>query len=261
MPMKTNTPEESGSTRNILLKVAYSGTEFCGWQKQDNFRTVQGEIETALEKIHHRPVGVFGSGRTDSGVHAAGQFCNFYSDISSMKPENYIFALNSLLPKDVRITGCRIVDNNFHARFDAKSRTYRYFIHTGKNPLPVEFPFTWPIYKPLNLSKLNDMASLLRGEMDFTAFASSKDQSLSKSRYIYNAVFFLQGENIVVFEITANAFLWRMVRSLTGTMVELEASSAPERIFREILGSSDRAKAGVTAPPQGLFLWDVSYFN
>lgn len=257
---KTELPDEGGPTRNILLKVAYSGTEFCGWQKQDNFRTVQGEIETALEKIHHKPVVVSGSGRTDSGVHAAGQYCNFYSDISSMKPENYVSALNSLLPKDVRITGCRVVEKNFHARFDAKSRTYRYFIHTGKNPLPMELPFTWAIYKPLAISKLNDMASLLRGEMDFSAFASSKDQSLSKSRYIYNAVFFPQGENQVVFEITANAFLWRMVRSLTGTMVELESSSNPKKVFFEILESSDRTRAGVTAPPQGLFLWDVSYF-
>lgn len=261
MLKKNESPDEGGSIRNILLKVSYTGTEFCGWQKQDNFRTVQGEIEKALERIHHKPVCVFGSGRTDSGVHAAGQYCNFYSDIKSMEPGNYISALNSLLPKDVRITGCRIADKNFHARFDAKSRTYRYFIHTGKNPLPMELPFTWAIYKPLNLSKLNDMASLLHGEMDFTAFASSKDQSISKSRYIYNAVFFPQGENVVVFEITANAFLWRMVRSLTGTMVELESAPDPKMVFQEILESSDRAKAGATAPPQGLFLWDVSYFN
>ena len=116
------------------------------------------------------------------------------------------------------------------------------------------------IISPLG-SKLNDMASLLHGEMDFTAFASSKDQSISKSRYIYNAVFFPQGENVVVFEITANAFLWRMVRSLTGTMVELESAPDPKMVFQEILESSDRAKAGATAPPQGLFLWDVSYFN
>lgn len=259
MPKKTDV--QDATSQNVLLKIAYTGTNFCGWQKQNDFRTVQGELESALEKIHHKKIETFGSGRTDSGVHAVGQYCNFYSDILSMKPCNYLTALNSLLPQDIRITECRFVENKFHARFDAKSRTYRYFIHTGMNPLPMELPYVWAVHKPLDISKLNRMASVLKGELDFTVFSSAKDASLSKSRYIYNAVFYPQGENIIVFEITANAFLWRMVRSITGTLVGLEKNPNPQKDFCEILMSGDRKRAGFTAPPQGLFLWDVSYFN
>jgi tRNA pseudouridine synthase A len=251
------------SLQNILLTISYDGTDFCGWQKQtkagnETYRTVQGEIEAALQKLLKRKTELVGSGRTDSGVHAAGQIANFISTIKNMEAENYIQALNSMLPKDVRIVNAEKVALNFNARFSSKSRTYRYFCNTQEFTLAHLTRYTWNIRYMPHLLTLNKMAQILQGEIDFTTFAASGDMSLRKSRYVEKAFFFMQNE-MLVFEITANAFLWRMVRSLVGTMIELEKKGGTEREFAEILHACDRKKAGFTAPAQGLFLWKVSY--
>lgn len=251
------------SLQNILLTISYDGTDFCGWQKQtkagnETYRTVQGEIEAALQKLLKRKTELVGSGRTDSGVHAAGQIANFSSTIKNMEAENYIQALNSMLPKDVRIVNAEKVALNFNARFSSKSRTYRYFCNTQEFTLAHLTRYTWNIRYMPHLLTLNKMAQILQGEIDFTTFAASGDMSLRKSRYVEKAFFFMQNE-MLIFEITANAFLWRMVRSLVGTMIELEKKGGTEREFAEILHACDRKKAGFTAPAQGLFLWKVSY--
>ena len=251
------------SLQNILLTISYDGTDFCGWQKQtkagnETYRTVQGEIEVALQKLLKRKTELVGSGRTDSGVHAAGQIANFSSTIKNMEAENYIQALNSMLPKDVRIVNAEKVALNFNARFSSKSRTYRYFCNTQEFTLAHLTRYTWNIRYMPHLLTLNKMAQILQGEIDFTTFAASGDMSLRKSRYVEKALFFMQNE-MLVFEITANAFLWRMVRSLVGTMIELEKKGGTEHEFAEILHACDRKKAGFTAPAQGLFLWKVSY--
>ena len=251
------------SLQNILLTISYDGTDFCGWQKQtkagnETYRTVQGEIEAALQKLLKRKTELVGSGRTDSGVHAAGQIANFSSTIKNMEAENYIQALNSMLPKDVRIVNAEKVALNFNARFSSKSRTYRYFCNTQDFTLAHLTRYTWNIRYMPHLLTLNKMAQILQGEIDFTTFAASGDMSLRKSRYVEKAFFFMQNE-MLVFEITANAFLWRMVRSLVGTMIELEKKGGTEHEFAEILHACDRKKAGFTAPAQGLFLWKVSY--
>jgi tRNA pseudouridine synthase A len=251
------------SLQNILLTISYDGTDFCGWQKQtkagnETYRTVQGEIEAALQKLLKRKTELVGSGRTDSGVHAAGQIANFSSTIKNMEAENYIQALNSMLPKDVRIVNAEKVALNFNARFSSKSRTYRYFCNTQEFTLAHLTRYTWNIRYMPHLLTLNKMAQILQGEIDFTTFAASGDMSLRKSRYVEKAFFFMQNE-MLVFEITANAFLWRMVRSLVGTMIELEKKGGTECEFAEILHACDRKKAGFTAPAQGLFLWKVSY--
>ena len=206
------------SLQNILLTISYDGTDFCGWQKQtkagnETYRTVQGEIEAALQKLLKRKTELVGSGRTDSGVHAAGQIANFSSTIKNMEAENYIQALNSMLPKDVRIVNAEKVALNFNARFSSKSRTYRYFCNTQEFTLAHLTRYTWNIRYMPNLLTLNKMAQILQGEIDFTTFAASGDMSLRKSRYVEKAFFFMQNE-MLVFEITANAFLWRMVRLL-----------------------------------------------
>ncbi|WP_296333638.1 tRNA pseudouridine synthase A, partial [uncultured Treponema sp.] len=145
--------------RNILLTVSYDGTDFCGWQRQDKsdggrpVRTVQGEIEKALEKIHKEHVNLTGSGRTDSGVHAFAQAANFYSPIDSIPVEKYIPAINAFLPDDIRIVGSSEVAQDFSSRFSATSRTYRYFIHTG-NPFASEMRFVWPIHHKPDITVL-----------------------------------------------------------------------------------------------------------
>lgn len=252
--------------RNILLTISYDGTDFCGWQRQDKadkgkpVRTVQGEIEKALEKIHKNHVNLTGSGRTDSGVHAFAQAANFFSSVDSIPEEKFTVALNSLLPSDIRIMSSKEVPEDFSARFSATSRTYRYFFHTG-NPLASEMRFVWPIYRKPNLDVLNKMASFLKGEVDCASFAAAGDKSLSTCRYIDGARFYFDEKNpeILVFEITANAFLWKMVRTLAGSFLFFEKSGKSPEYFKEVLDAKDRSKAGPTAPANGLFLYKISF--
>lgn len=256
--------------RNILLKISYDGTDFCGWQRQDDVkggeaeRTVQGELEKALEKMHKQKIILYGSGRTDSGVHALAQAANFSSPIDSIPPKNYIRALNSFLPQDVRILDAKEVPEDFNSRFSATSRVYRYFISFAPSQPANNSRFVWNVqgYEP-NLERLNAYTKCLRGEIDCSSFAASGDQSVSNNRYIDDAFFFMQkdiwGNDLLVFQIEANAFLWKMVRTLTGTLINLDKTNAPEDSMEKILLAKDRTKAGVTAPPTGLFLYEIKF--
>lgn len=255
---------------NVLLKISYDGTDFCGWQRQDHadkkesVRTVQMEIENALEKIHRQKTVIYGSGRTDSGVHALAQAANFYSPVSSMQPENYVRALNSFLPKDIRILDASFQDEKFNARYSATSRTYRYFISVGNSQNAALTRYTWNVHHRIDIHNLNEMASLLKGEMDCASFTASGDESVSTFRYLEKARFFTQksfpdDNELIVFEIQANAFLWKMVRTITGTLIELDKNNKGLNDFKKIIDSKDRKKAGVTAPPQGLFLYEIDF--
>jgi tRNA pseudouridine38-40 synthase len=250
------------SRNAVRLVVAYDGTEFGGWQRQKNARSVQEELEKALETIHGHPVKLTGAGRTDAGVHALGQVAGFFSDIPTMPVERFKPALNSLLPKDIRVMSASPAPGDFHARFDASLRRYRYFILCGSRQDPFRNRYAWCISRRPSLAKLNAMAEVLVGEHDFSAFASAGDSSLSRSRFVQESYFWHQGENLV-YQVAANAFLWRMVRSLVGTMIFFEAKTESEieasGLMRTILREGDRKKAGPTAPPEGLFLWNVEY--
>lgn len=249
--------------RNILLTISYDGTDFCGWQRQDSsdkgkaVRTVQQTVEDALEKLHKQKINLIGSGRTDSGVHAFAQAANFFSPISSIPVQKYPEALNCFLPNDVRIMEAKLVPSDFSARFSATSRVYRYFIHTGM-PEASSMRYVWPIHHKPDINLLNDMACVLKGEMDCATFAASGDKSLSTFRYIDNAYFFYEGEKLV-FEIEANAFLWKMVRSITGTLIHFEKTGKSVEYFRSVVDSCDRKKAGPTAPSTGLFLYKIKF--
>ncbi len=252
--------------RNILLTISYDGTGFSGWQRQDGQRlasgnaprTVQAELERALAIIHKADTPLAGSGRTDAGVHAAGQTATFLSPVKNMAPEKYIPALNSHLSRDIRVMKAIEVSPELHARFSATFRTYRYFIHCGGTAFAHLQRYVWSVHRYPQVAALNRMASFLRGEIDCSAFAAAGDKSGSKFRYLEKAVFYTEGSTLV-FEITANAFLWKMVRSITGTLLHLEQKGCDWQYFGDILASGDRALAGPTAPPQGLFLWSVSY--
>ncbi|MBQ9494949.1 MAG: tRNA pseudouridine(38-40) synthase TruA [Treponema sp.] len=255
--------------RNILLTISYDGTDFCGWQRQDGnpkVRTVQGALEEALEKIHGSKIILYGSGRTDSGVHARAQAANFFSPAESIPLERYPLILNNFLPHDVRVMSAQEVVTDFNARFSATSRVYRYFMCTDDVPVASSMRYVWHIKRMPNVQKLNALASCLRGELDCASFAASGDSSVSTSRYLERAHFFTQQAqgsfpvgNLVVFEIEANAFLWKMVRSLVGTIMQLEKQCADDDALRCILEAKDRKRAGVTAPPHGLFLWQVQF--
>ena len=248
---------------NILLTLSYDGTDFCGWQRQDKsasgqpVRTVQGELENALERMFRQKINLYGSGRTDSGVHAHAQAANFFSPVDGIQSENYVRALNGLLPPDIRIMKAEKKDGGLYSRFSATSRTYRYFMHTGF-PEARDMRYVWPIKRKPSLETLNSMCACLSGETDCATFAAAGDQSLSTFRYIEKAGFWYEGE-ILVFEIEANAFLWKMVRSITGTLIQMEQKGKTPEDFRSVLESRDRKRAGTTAPPDGLFLWEVKF--
>ena len=256
--------------RNILLSVSYDGTDFCGWQRQDDInggeaqRTVQGELEKALSKIHKTATAVYGSGRTDSGVHALAQAANFYTPIQSIPAENYVRALNAFLPEDIRILKAADVPEDFNSRKSATSRVYRYFISFGDSYPANNSRYVWHVknYTP-DIERLNHFCSCLKGELDCASFAASGDQSVSTCRYIDDAHFFIQkdiwGNNLLVFQIEANAFLWKMVRTLTGTLITLDKNNSPNDSMENILKARNRIKAGVTAPPTGLFLYEIKF--
>ena len=254
--------------RNIKLTIAYDGTEFRGWQRQENGRTVQKEIEAALEKMHGKPVTLFGSGRTDSGVHAAGQAANFQTDIDSIAADRFTPALNSLLPHDVRILESGEASSDFHARFSAKSRLYRYqFIcrsgrAAGTTLLPHESRYNLKLHRFPRIDLLNAYGRLILGETDCSIFAGAGDLAViegkSKNRYIYSSQFYME-QSRLIFEIKANAFLRSMVRSAAGTFLHYEEKNTAPENLRQIIASGERSLAGPTLPPQGLFLWHVEY--
>ena len=252
---------------NILLTISYDGTDFCGWQRQDNpdgseaARTVQGQIEGALEKMLKQKIKLYGSGRTDSGVHARAQAANFFSPFDSIGEANYVRALNGLLPGDIRIHKAEKVPDDFNSRFSATSRMYHYFIHCTSVPAARDTRYCWAIPNRPDVDVLNQMCSHLKGEIDCKTFQAAGDQSLSTNRYIDGARFFWDEKDpdLLVFEIEANAFLWKMVRSLTGTLITMEKNGKSGDDFKAVLESRDRKKAGLTAPPEGLFLWKINF--
>lgn len=269
--------------RNVRLVLSYDGTDFAGWQRQDNARSVQGELEAALAEIHGHPVPTIGAGRTDAGVHAMGQVANFYTDIERMGAERFVPALNRLLPRDLRILSASEADFDFHSRYDARLRRYRYFTLCSPWPDPVRLRYAHQVRRRPELQSLNAMAAAILGETDFTTFSSARDLSANRSRYVHESSFRWEGD-LLVYEVAANAFLWRMVRSLVGSMLFYAAEGsrdsaaeparsgggpdgpaprrrdAAESRMREALEAKDRSLAGPTAPARGLFLWNVEHY-
>jgi len=244
-------------SRNIKLVIAYDGTNYHGWQRQDNGISIQETIEKALEKMHGKPVNLTGSGRTDAGVHATGQTANFYTDIESIETWRFVPALNSLLPHDIRILEASETENDFHARFSAKMRTYRYQFLL-RTALPHENRYNLKLHRIPRLDLLNAYGRLILGETDCTIFAAAGDPSKTKTRYIYRAYFYFDKDSLI-FEICANAFLRNMVRSVAGTFLHYEEKNTSPQELREIIACGKRSLAGPTLPPQGLFLWKVEY--
>ncbi|MFP4425199.1 MAG: tRNA pseudouridine(38-40) synthase TruA [Spirochaetaceae bacterium] len=256
-------------SRNILLRIAYDGTEFNGYQLQaKGERTVQGVLEAALSEMHGREVRVHAAGRTDSGVHADAQYVNFRSDLDTVPPEKFVLALNRYLPPDLKGQESREVPEGFHARFSAKRRSYRYYVLVAPMPVPKYRNYAYRISRMPDLAALNRDASALLGEHDFTTFAAAGEGTESKVREVYEARFTWEPP-FVVFSITANGFLWKQVRSTVGTILGRDrdrrdgVAGTPGGVklptVEELLTARDRSLAGPTAPPQGLFLTDVTY--
>jgi tRNA pseudouridine38-40 synthase len=215
-------------------------------------------LQEALKSVHRHYVDIHAAGRTDSGVHASGQVANFFSDAQSIPPDKFAPAINKNLPPDVRILQSEEVHTNFHARYDARSRTYKYYIY----PAPVYMPFirkychVTPRYP--DIAALNRMASYLVGSHDFTTFTAVGDKNKNRKRIMYSAGFYPE-RDYIVFTITGTAFLWRMVRSIVGTFLEFEKKGIDPESVKEILAARDRTYAGETAPACGLYLHKITY--
>jgi tRNA pseudouridine38-40 synthase len=245
--------------RNIKLLITYDGTDFSGWQRQPDRRTVQQVLEEALGRLTGVVPPTNASGRTDAGVHALGQVVHFYT-ISKHSTEVFIKALNAILPPDVRVKGAWDMPQSFHATLDAKSKLYRYVIDNNRVADPFQLRYADHVYQALDVDAMDRAAQALKGRHDFHSFETNWPNRTSSVRTIYRIAATRQGDNVWV-EVEADGFLYNMVRSITGTLVQVGIGRWPEAKVAEALLAEDRREAGPTAPPQGLFLVRVRYAN
>ena len=249
--------DSNGSTlqRNIMLQLEYDGTEFKGWQIQPDQRTVQGELEKCLSRMLNQPIRTIAAGRTDAGVHALGQVANFPT-ISAISVNKIFIGLNSLLPNDISVSEVSEVPNEFHARFDAKLRSYQYRI--SHRPTALDHRFVCWLKSELDLPAVQEASQNLLGCHDFTSFCVAAAKRDSKMCHIHKC-FWQSAKDEIHFHIEGNRFLRSMVRGIVGTLIQVgRRQRAPQDIVR-ILEARDRQRAGPNAPPQGLFLKQVSY--
>ncbi|MDQ7798651.1 MAG: tRNA pseudouridine(38-40) synthase TruA [Candidatus Edwardsbacteria bacterium] len=241
--------------RNIKLTIEYDGTDFAGWQFQPGQRTVQGLLEEKLSSMLEEKISVLGSGRTDAGVHAAGQVANFKTS-RDIPLKAFDEGLNSLLPRDVAIIKAEEVAENFHARFDAQSRRYQYQMIFRRSPLWERY--AWRMTYRADPAILQDLAGQILGQHDFTAFASAQAEVNNFICRVEKAGWSFADDRWT-FEIRANRFLHNMVRILVGTMIDMARGQMDHKDLSNILVAKDRTLAGKTAPACGLCLMEVYY--
>jgi tRNA pseudouridine38-40 synthase len=241
------------------MRLAYDGTNYNGWQVQDNAVTVQQVVEDSLAlQLGQEELQVTGCGRTDTGVHASDFYAHFDMDtgLDDRAMNQLRFKMNSHLPPDISIHEIFPVPGEMHARFSAVSRTYRYFIHQHKDPFIKDH--SWYLYGDLDVARMNEGASILLRYNDFTSFARLHAQTKTNLCKLERAAWEQSGHRLV-FTITADRFLRNMVRAIVGTLVELGRGKTGIDEFRQIIEGKDRSKAGVSAPAKGLFLAKVNY--
>lgn len=257
--------------RIFKVTLSYDGTDFSGFQRQANARSVQAELEAALAAIEGTHVTVAGAGRTDAGVHALGQVASF--KLSSAIDERDLFrALNAKLPEDVRVLSAEVAVPGFNARFSARSKTYRYRISNTRVMSPFQRRFAWHVSRNLDLAAMNEAARELLGEHEFSSFqaAPSRREKAQKATTLTTTTRTITrsewteeplagGGRLLVYEVAGTGFLKYMVRAIVGTLVEVGDGRRTPASLRDLLDSRDRAAAGPTAPPTGLYLVRVDY--
>lgn len=240
-----------------LIKFSYDGTNFSGYQKQPDRRTVEGELEKALFNINnHTPTRIFSSGRTDQGVHALGQTAHFDIDVD-ITLYKLKCALNSLLPKDIHVLSTEIVDNNFHARYNVKKKTYIYRINTDEYS-PISRNYIYQYNKELDISKMQEALNFFIGVHDFKVFVSEEAVKSNYVREITKATLDFDGKLInILFE--GNGFMKYQIRNMVGLLIKIGAGKLEPNIVSEILNDYSLKKLITTAPPEGLILKEVVY--
>ena len=245
--------------RRVKATVSYDGTGYRGFQLQPNGITIQSVIEKALESLLREPVRIRPAGRTDAGVHARRQVVDF-ADSGGRSLEVIVRGGNALLPPEIRILSAEEVPLAFDARRYAKSKEYRYFLHNAPVPSPFFARYAWHLASPVDLGAMREGLAHIVGSHDFTSFRGQGCAARTTVREIYRAGIgkeAVPGLHGVV--IAGSGFLRHMVRNVVGTLVDIGRGKIPPDRMRELLGHGDRTLAGATAPPHGLFLWDVSY--
>lgn len=242
--------------RNLKITIQYNGANYCGWQKQPDSLGIQGTIEKAIYEITKEEVKITGSGRTDAGVHAFGQVASFklMSSIPSTKMPN---ALNAKLPKDISIIACEEVADDFHARYSAIGKRYRYVIYNSQYRSPIYKDISYQVKYDLDFGKMCKEAKSLVGTHDFKGFMSSGSSVSDTVRTIYD-IDLTKEDDLIIMEVEGNGFLYNMVRIIAGTLVDIGRNKINESL-EDVINSKSRSRSGHTAPAHGLFLKKVDY--
>lgn len=260
--------------KRIMLRVAYDGTNYHGWQIQNNGVTVEQRLLEALVALLGTEIELIGASRTDAGVHAMGNVAVFDTD-SHIPPEKFAVALNHYLPEDIRILHSQEVKSDFHPRHCDSIKTYEYTILAAQIEIPIFSRYSYHVYRSLDVEKMRMAAKMLEGTHDFSAFCSAGSQVKDKVRTIYNINIkevpfsdrwgnklsgILEGGEVRI-RVSGNGFLYNMVRIIAGTLIEVGQGSRAADSIREALESGDRSLAGPTAPAQGLMLLGIQYLD
>ncbi|MGM8216154.1 tRNA pseudouridine(38-40) synthase TruA [Bacillaceae bacterium W0354] len=246
------------SMERIKLIIQYDGTNFAGYQVQLDKRTVQLDIEKALEKMHGEHIRIYSSGRTDANVHALGQVIHFDSFLN-LDEKSWLRALSTLLPDDMTIKHVEKTSPTFHARKDAKKKTYQYVVLNRKAVDLFRRLYEWHVPQDVSIQKMEEAAKLLLGTHDFTPFSASKSNVKGdKTRTIYDIKIYKKNDRIY-FDVTGNGFLTHMVRIIVGTLIEIGIGKKEASCINDAFSTLDRNKLGITAPGKGLYLKEVIY--
>lgn len=242
---------------NYKIKIAYDGTNYSGWQIQQNSISVQEKIKNGIEQITCEEVNLLGSGRTDSGVHALGQVANFHLS-KVIDKGKFLHSLNSVIPHDISILDIEEVHKNFNSRFDAVSRSYIYIVTTSKNPFYYKYSWQMNWSKNYDLNKINLMSKMFIGKKDFTSFCRKNSNVENKICDLKEFGWKKFGDKIYIY-VEANRFLHGMVRTLIGTVILAAKNNYDEELIKKIIDNKDRETAGEAVPAKGLFLYKVRY--
>lgn len=239
------------------MTISYDGTNYGGWQVQPNTLSIQGLIQDALKTVLREPTPITASGRTDAGVHALAQVAHFTHE-APLDLHALLYSLNGILPPDIRIRALSSAPDTFHARYSAKKKIYHYHLYLSPVQDPFRFLYSTPIRTPLDLNLIQAALPAFLGRHDFSAFASAGCGSKNPIKTLFRLEMLPEPEGVRL-EFEGDGFLYKMVRNIVGTLLEIGQNKLSVAAIPEILESKDRRRAGPTAPPKGLFLYKVDY--
>lgn len=241
----------------FAVVVSYNGSKYAGWQIQPSFLSVQQVIQTILSRMHNRPIQIFGSGRTDAGVHAYGQVFHFDSDMN-LDTAQWRKALNAQLPEDIRVIRVHEVPDDFHARYSALSKRYDYLLNTGEHD-PFRYPFEYQLNQELDVHAMRESARLLVGTHDFSSFCVNSFEETPDQVRTLQVLEITVEDKIVRFRLEGDGFMRYMVRMLVGNLIDVGLHKKSKQDIQRILEAKDKHATNVVAPPCGLYLVSVSY--